>query len=109
MIIRLRLKIGRPVSRKRGKNRHLAQALASLLMPVSVAVYALAAWRIAADIGVAGAFPFGGILSHWQVWLPLGILISFAVFTLNRYGATPEAAVEDVTEIQLEREQTPTR
>lgn len=87
----------------------MAQALAALLMPVSVAVYALAAWRVAADIGIAGAFPFSGIFSHWQVWLPIGVLISFSIFSLNRYGIQRETPAEPVAEIRLEREQTPTR
>ena len=46
MKVKLRLKRGKPVSRRRGKNRHLAHGLAALLTPVSIAIYALVAWLL---------------------------------------------------------------
>lgn len=90
MIVKLRLKRGKPVSRRRGKNRHLAHGLAALLMPVSLAIYALVAWRLASDMGFASEFPFRGILSHWQVWLPIGVVVTLAAVALNRYGQVDE-------------------
>ena len=56
MIVRIRLKSGRPIQRKRGKNRHVASGLAALLIPLALMAYVLGLWRLASDMGFAGEF-----------------------------------------------------
>jgi len=87
MVVRIRLRSGRRVSHKQGKNRHLALALAALIWPAALSAYVLGFWRLADDIGVAGGFGIAdGVFSHWQVWLALGGLLSVTALLLNRYG-----------------------
>jgi hypothetical protein len=106
MIVRIRLTPVHRVSRKVGKNRHLALAVGGLLTPAAVLAYVLAAWCLAADLGVAGSFAIRGVFSHWQLWIAGAVLLSAAAFSLNRYAdagefprllgfraVTPQAAV----------------
>ena len=73
--------------RGRGKNRRLAWAAGALLTPAAVMAFALAAWRLSADMGFAREFVFSqGLLSHWQVWMGAVALIEFCAWLLNRYG-----------------------
>ena len=87
MVVRLRFRPGPRVSRRQGKNRHLALALATLLWPAALAAYVLGFWRLAADLGLAGGFGIAeGVFSHWQVWIALAGLLNVAAILLNRYG-----------------------
>ncbi len=86
MIVRIRLKRGRLVHRKPGKNRHLAAASAGLLVPASLMAYVLGCWRLASDMGMAGEFGITGLFSHWQVWMVLGAALTITSSVLNRYG-----------------------
>ena len=86
MIVRIRLQWGRPIQRKRGKNRHVALALGALLVPASLMAYVLAIWRLASDMGMAGEFGITGMFSHWQIWITLGVALQVAASLLNRYG-----------------------
>jgi hypothetical protein len=87
MVVRVRLRSGRRVSRKTGKNRHVALAFAALLWPAIFIAYGLGFWRLASDLGLSGAFAItDGIFSHWQVWLALAAGLSAAAIALNRYG-----------------------
>jgi hypothetical protein len=86
MVLRIRLRQGRPIQRKTGKNRHVALALAALLVPSALMAYVLGFWRLASDMGLAGEFGFSGFFSHWQIWIPLGGLFQFAAAVLNKYG-----------------------
>jgi hypothetical protein len=87
MVVRLRFRPGRRVSRRQGKNRHLALALATLLWPAALSAYVLGFWRLAADLGLAGGFGIAeGVFSHWQAWLALAVLLNVAAILLNRYG-----------------------
>jgi hypothetical protein len=86
MLVRIRLKTGQPIQRKRGKNRSLALGFAALLIPASLMAYALGFWRLASDLGVAGEFNITGIFSHWQVSMGTGVLLHLAAVVLNRYG-----------------------
>ena len=68
--------------------RWLSGAMESLVLILvrlaSVAV-ALAVWRIASDLGLFYGFLFStGVLSHWQVWFALGVLLSGTALTLSR-------------------------
>jgi hypothetical protein len=86
MVLRIRLQRGRPIQHKPGKNRHVASALSALLVPVALMAYVLGFWRVASDMGLAGEFPFAGLFSHWQVWIPLGALLHLGSASLKKYG-----------------------
>lgn len=86
MRVRIRLQAGRPIQRKSGKNRHLALAGGSLLIPLALMAYALGFWSLASDMGFAGAFGIGGLFSHWQIWIAAAALLHIAASVLNRYG-----------------------
>jgi hypothetical protein len=96
MIVRIRLRKGQPVKRKRGKNRHLALAGGALLIPASLMAYALGAWGLASDMGAAGESGVQGIFSHWQVGIAVGILLNVATSILNRYGRGGELEAPEV-------------
>lgn len=96
MIVRIRLRKGQPVKRKRGKNRHLALAGGALLIPASLMAYALGAWGLASDMGAAGESGVRGIFSHWQVGIAVGILLNVATSILNRYGRGGELEAPEV-------------
>jgi hypothetical protein len=86
MVLRIRLRQGRPIQRKPGKNRHIASALSALLVPVALMAYVLGLWRLASDMGLTGEFAFSGLFSHWQVWIPLAAMLHIASSTLKKYG-----------------------
>ncbi len=86
MILRIKLARGRPIQRKHGKNRHVALAFGSLLTPLALMAYVLGLWRLASDMGMAGAFGITGLFSHWQIWMAIGALLQLGTWVLNRYG-----------------------
>src|SRR5262245_2926339 len=86
MKVRIRLQTGRPIQRKRGKNRHLALAGGALLIPASLMAYVLGFWRLASDMGVAGEFGIRGVFSHWQLWMAVAVVLHLSASVLNRYG-----------------------
>ncbi len=87
MLLRIRLNRGVHIQRKRGKNRHLALALAGLMIPASLMAGTLAIWRLAADMQWASDFAITtGAFSHWQVWTAMTVLLLWAAVRLNRYG-----------------------
>src|ERR1700691_5895461 len=90
MKVRLRLPTGPPIKRKPGKNRHLASAAGALLIPASLMAYVLGFWRLASDMGLAAGFTVVGLLSHWQVWIALAVLLQVNASILNRYGRAGE-------------------
>src|ERR1700684_534226 len=88
MVVKIRFQYGPRVSRRGRKNRHLALAAASMLTPAALTACALALWRLAADLHMAGQFAIAeGIFSHWQVWFAGAILIQLVAIFLNRYGS----------------------
>lgn len=88
MVVKIRFQYGPRVSRRGRKNRHLALAAAALLTPAALTACALALWRLAADLHVAGQFAIAdGLFSHWQVWFAVAILIQLIAIFLNRYGS----------------------
>ena len=86
MILRIKFARGRPIQRKHGKNRHVALAFGSLLTPLALMAYVLGLWRLASDMGMAGAFVITGVFSHWQIWMAIGALLQLFAWVLNRYG-----------------------
>ena len=96
MKVRIRLSTGRPVQRKRGKNRHLALAGGALLIPASLMAYVLGFWSLASDMGVAGPFGIHGIFSHWQLWMAVAVSVHVLASVFNRYGRGGELEVPRV-------------
>ena len=86
MMVRIKLQTGRPVQRKVGKNRQVASAIGTLLVPVALMAYVLGVWRLASDLGMAGEFAISGLFSHWQIWVAIAALLHIASSSLNRYG-----------------------
>jgi hypothetical protein len=93
MVLRIRLGRGKPIQHKPGKNRHVAGAMAALLGPLALMAYVLGFWRLASDMGIAGEFGLTGVLSHWQIWIPLAAALQFAAGILNKYGKGGELNV----------------
>lgn len=93
MIVRVRFGKGRPVQRKRGKNRQLALAFGTLLAPAALMAYALGFWRLASDMGLTAEFAITGMFSHWQVWIGLAAVLNLASYSLVRYGRGGELEV----------------
>jgi hypothetical protein len=93
MVVRIRFGRGPQVERKRGKNRRVALAFASLLTPAAVMAAALGIWRLAADLQWASHFAIrSGLFSHWQVWFASSAILQTGSHFLNRYGRADEAA-----------------
>ncbi len=89
--MRVRLFLGRgPQIRKvKDKNKKLALIASAFLTPAALLAFALAIWRLAADLSLAQGFAIAsGIFSHWQVWLFMAIALEAASFALNRYGGS---------------------
>jgi hypothetical protein len=78
MVVRIRLK-------RDPRFDAVYAGLASLLTLIAVACFILGAWKVFSELGWAGRFFLtGGTLSHWQVWLALGIVLQLMSFRLNR-------------------------
>ena len=73
------------------KNRRVALAMASLLVPIAVMAMVLGIWRLAADLKIAGDFAIAsGLFSHWQVWIASAMMLTFLSRLLNRYGRSDD-------------------
>ena len=93
MIVRIRFGPGPHVIRKARKNRGVALATASLLIPIAVMALVLGVWRLAADLKMAGDFAIPtGLFSHWQVWIASAVVLAFLARLLNRYGRSDDSA-----------------
>lgn len=91
MVLRIRLRPVMRVSRRQGKNRHVALAFAALLWPGVLTAYVLGFWRLAADLNLAGGFGISaGVFSHWQAWVAIAFFLNIAAIVLNRYGRRGE-------------------
>ena len=86
MVVRIQLRHGHPLSKTRGKNRHLALASGALLIPASLMAYVLGFWSLASDLGVTNEFAIRGLFSHWQIWIVTAVVLHVAAGVLNRYG-----------------------
>ena len=87
MVVRIRFRRGPKLGRKRRANKRLALVVGALLPPLALASGALAAWRIAADLKLAGSFAISsGFFSHWHVWMIGSVVLAVCSHALNRYG-----------------------
>lgn len=59
--------------------------LIHLLKPASLGAFVLGFWRLGSDLGCTSGFIYmDGILSHWQLWMLLGVLMLSAQSLLSR-------------------------
>jgi hypothetical protein len=78
-----------PLDKAVQQTQQVAPVFRHLLMPVAVAAYTLAGWRVAADLDLAGEFfVSGGLFSHWQVWLGLAVGTHFTASYLDRINGS---------------------
>jgi hypothetical protein len=91
MIVRLRFNTGPRIRKTKGKNRHVASAIAALMWPAVLTAYVLGVWGLGAQIQVTGAFGIAhGMFSHWQVWLATALWLHLATVVISRYGRNGE-------------------
>jgi hypothetical protein len=65
--------------------REMATGLTTMLAPVTAMSFALALWRLGADMGWTGGFAIrNGILSHWQVWMMLAVALQWLSIKMKR-------------------------
>ena len=96
MVIRIRLSYGSALRKTAEVNRQFALMVSSLMTPIAVMAWALACWRIAADLKWTGEFAIAnGLFSHWQVWIAVAIAVQFAAFLLHRYGRRDDYGDDD--------------
>jgi hypothetical protein len=96
MVIKIRLSYGSTLRKTAAANRQAALVMSSLMTPIALMAWALACWRIAADLRWAGKFAIPhGIFSHWQVWIAIAIAVQFASFLLHRYAGRHEYGDDD--------------
>ena len=101
MVVRIQFPKGSQVSRKPGKNRHVAYTFAALLKPATLMTYVLGLWALSSELKLATEFPFHGVYSHWQIWFALGAALQIASFMLNRYGTGGELRFPRVFFLQV--------
>lgn len=78
MVVRIRISRGPRV-------QEVFAGAAGLLTLVAVMCFIMSAWKLMADMGLAGGFVFTqGVLSHWQVWLAAGIATQLISFRITR-------------------------
>jgi len=73
----LALRGSKPIAKPLPHSRRVAlRSLALLLVRMGLGALAMAAWRIAADLGLPIPFVItGGVFSHWQVWFSAAVLL----------------------------------
>jgi hypothetical protein len=87
MVVRIRISAGQDSILRRRYDAKFAMAFAGLLTPAAVLCFVMGLWGVLADTGFAKQFVFeDGLLSHWQVWLALGVLVQAVGIALDKYG-----------------------
>ena len=65
--------------------QELARMSPTLLNPLAALAIVMAVWRFGSDIGWTDTFILSdGLLSHWQVWLALGLGILWSANRLEQ-------------------------
>ncbi|HYP15264.1 MAG TPA: hypothetical protein VEQ63_15150 [Bryobacteraceae bacterium] len=96
MRVRIRLNYAHARRRSSIATKQTALVISSLTTPVALMAWALGAWRVLADTGLTGRFVITrGLLSHWQVWIAMGIAFQFAGFVLHRYALSDSEQPSD--------------
>jgi hypothetical protein len=87
MLVRIRLKHGPTVQKKKGKNRKVAVALSLFFTPAALMCSVLALWKVGSDLELTGQFAFAeGMFSRWQLWGTAAAGLQAGAWVLNRYG-----------------------
>ena len=99
MVVRIRLARSNGSELKSQKSRHFVLAFAALLQPAAVMAGVLAFWRFGADLQWTREFAISnGLLSHWQVWFAIFVVLQGSVILLNRFGrSVPKAPASEPT------------
>lgn len=98
MVVRIRLSYGDAIRKTVEAHRQAALVVSALMTPLAVMAWALACWRLAADMQWTGEFAISkGIFSHWQVWVAVGVAIQFAAFVLHRVLSRSGLEQDDAT------------
>ena len=98
MVVKIRLSYGSTSRKTTAINRQAALMMSSLMTPLAVMAWALACWRIAADMKWAGEFAISkGIFSHWQVWTAIAIVVQFGAYLLHRFAQRNIYSDDDTT------------
>jgi hypothetical protein len=91
MVLRIRFASGKRERQTRRQSARFVVAVCSLLQPVALVVWCVAAWRLGVDLGWASRFPIAsGSLSHWQVWIAIAFTIQFTAYVMQRFIPTPD-------------------
>src|SRR5258708_23343947 len=101
MVVRIKLAQGRAPRNMAGKNRQLALAFASLLIPASLIAYVLGFWGLTSDLRMTREFAIGGLFSPWQIWIFLGVALHIASSVLSGYGRGGEFHLPNVLMVRF--------
>lgn len=81
MVVRIRIK-------RMPRVQDVFAGAAGLLTLGAVVCFIMSAWKLMADMGVAGNFAISaGVFSHWQVWLATAIALQLFSFRIARSRA----------------------
>ncbi len=87
MVVRLRLSRGWSGQRESRKRSPGLLAIAALLQPAAVMAGVLAFWRFGADLQWTSEFAISsGVLSHWQAWVGIFLMVEALAYGLNQAG-----------------------
>ena len=97
MVVRIRLGPSRTVERSNRKNPRAARLAAVVLTLVAVCLASFGGWRVAEDLGWAGAFVISqGLFSHWQVWIAGAVLAQWGAWKLLNYARSTAPETEEL-------------
>lgn len=87
MVVRIRIRWRRIWGQSGVRRGVLVSAFGRGLNLASAVALLAALWRLGADLNWTSRFAFSqGLLSHWQIWLALAVLLQVAAAILQRYS-----------------------
>lgn len=94
MIVRMASAYNPEIRKAVQRTQEIAPVFRHFLMPIAVAGYALAAWRLGADLNLTGEFFISrGLFSHWQVWLALSVGTHLSATYFDRLGRSDNRGI----------------
>jgi hypothetical protein len=91
MVVRIRIT-------RSGRVAALKPAISSFLTMIAVVCFIVGTWILCAGLGWAGEFILRqGMLSHWQVWMAMGVAAQLGSFRLSRPLSRRSTAQEEPT------------
>lgn len=89
MVVRIKIAKKRTIGAVGPAVAEVTELVGALMTPASVLAFVFAAWRLAADLGMAGQFAIAsGAFSHWMVWLAVGVLFQAIGASVRRRTMT---------------------